>query len=63
MRSYPKSGRCLNDGAQLGQVRGESKATGLHGEGTGARAVGAGVVPSAGAGNGRGCGPEVRAQV
>ena len=63
MRSYPKSGRCSSDGAQLRQVRGESKATGLHGEGTGARAVGAGVVPSAEAGNGCGCGLEARARV
>ena len=52
-RIYPTSGRRSSDEAQLGQVRGGSKAAGLRREGTQTVAAGAGAVPDAGAANGR----------
>ena len=56
-RIYSTSGRRSSDEAQLGQMRGGSKATCSRKEGAQTRAAGAGAVPDAGAGNGRRLGP------
>ena len=56
-RIYSMSKRRSSNEAQLGQVRGGSKAAGSRKEGARTGAAGAGAVPDAGASNGRGLGP------